>query len=909
MPRTAATHDANTPAPPRRLWPWVAGPIVTLATLLGLLAIAPTPWRISNPAIVYFIPLIYSAYVGGLGPGMVSAALTLAFAALFFSRPGHPFEYRDEDLSRLVMLAITTPVVTLMVGLLQRRVQQRVSAEAAAAAGERYRNLVEDIDAMVWEADTSVEPHRFTFVSRRAEAVLGYPVSRWLEEPGFWLGRIVPDDRKRVLDFVIDSARHGTQRSIVYRAMAADGRTLWLRDRVHGVFDEHGPTGILRGVMVDITDQRTAEEGRQASEALKGAIVEAALDCIVSIDHRGLVTDFNPAAERTFGYRREDTIGRPMADLIVPPSLRDQHRDGLARHLATGETRVLGRHIELTAMRSDGSEFPVELSITRTLGSDPPAFTGFIRDITGRRRAGDELRATLSLLTATLESTTDGILVVDREGRIVSHNRRFASMWRLPQAVIDARDDDEAIGFVLSQLRDPDVFVSKVRELYAQPEAESFDVLEFKDGRVFERYSMPQRVEGVSVGRVWSFRDVSERRRAESALRDSEEQLRQSQKMDAIGRLAGGVAHDFNNLLTVILGYSEHMLEELGADTPQGRAAAEIQAAAERAAGLTRQLLAFSRKQMLEPKELDLNVTLAGTIRLLRRLIGEDVSLEVKLDPDLGRVLADENQIQQVVMNLAINARDAMPEGGRLVLTTANADLDAAYSEQHLPLAPGRYVMLMVSDTGVGMDADTKARVFEPFFTTKERGKGTGLGLATVYGIVKQTGGYIWLYSEPGRGTVFKIYLPRIDGSGSGEADAAAGARARGNETVLLVEDEAMVRNLLGARLEQHGYRVLAAGSGEEAVEVAARHREPLHVMVTDVVMPGMGGPELATRLAALHPELRVLYISGYTDDAVLRHGVREGVTSFLQKPFTLEALARKIRDVLDAPRQETPAS
>jgi PAS domain S-box-containing protein len=882
----------------------LGGPIVTLATLFGLSALASTPWRIASPAVVYFIPVIYSAYVGGLGPGTVSAALSLAFALLYYSQPGHPLTYTADNLHSVLMLGISTPTITLMVGLLKRRSDRRASAEVAEAAGERYRSLVDDIDGVVWEADTSVEPFRYTFVSRRAETVLGYPVARWLEEPGFWVDRIVAEDRPRVREFAVEASRQGARRPIVYRAVASDGRTLWLRDRMHGVFDDRGPTGMLRGVMFDISEQKLAEQGRQASEALKGAIIEGALDCIVTIDHAGNITDFNPAAEQTFGHRRADVIGRGMAELLVPPSLRQRHREGLERHLATGVATLLGRRIEMTAMRADGSEFPVELTISRIQAGGPPLFTGFIRDITDRKRVEDDLRGTLSLLTATLESTTDGILVVDREGRIISLNRRFVTMWGIPQEIVDLRDDDRAIGFVLSQLRDPEAFVSKVRDLYAQPEAESFDVLEFKDGRAFERYSMPQRIEGKSVGRVWSFRDVSERRLAEAALRESEEQLRQSQKMDAIGRLAGGVAHDFNNLLTVILGYSEQLLEQTGADESTRRAADEIQGAAQRAAALTGQLLAFSRKQMLEPKEIDLNVSLAGTSRLLRRLIGEDIELEVKLDPDLGRVLADENQIQQVVMNLAINARDAMPNGGRLSLTTANAELDTTYAQQHLPLPAGRYAMLVVSDTGVGMDADTRARAFEPFFTTKERGKGTGLGLATVYGIVKQTGGYIWVYSEPGQGTVFKIYLPRVDAPATADQEVAnLGRTPTGNETILLVEDEVTVRQLLSGMLERRGYRVLIADSGEQAVEVAAQHRGPLHLMVTDVVMPGMGGPELAARLGSLHPELRVLYISGYADDAVLRRGVREGLASFLQKPFTLDALARKIRDVLDAPQ------
>jgi PAS domain S-box-containing protein len=904
MPRTPVNDTAHPSGPPTRLWPTVGGPLLTLATLVGLLALAPTPWRIPNPAIVFLIPVIYSAYVGGVGPGLVSTALSLVFALLFFSQPGRPFAYTDENLAGVVTIFIATPVIALMTGVLKRRQQRRSAAEAAARAGERYRDLVDDIDGIVWEADPRT--FRFSFVSRRAADLVGYPPERWLAEPDFWASHIHPEDRERSVAFCTAAVERGEDHTFDYRMIAADGRIVWLRDRVRVVKGRDGRVVRLRGVMTDITASVQAEQALGSSEARKGAIVEGALDCIVTIDHAGNITDFNPAAERTFGYRRAEVTGRRMGDLIVPPALRQRHHEGFARYLATGEAKVLGRRIEMTAMRADGSEFPVELTISRIPGSEPPMFTGFLRDITERRHAEDELRGTLSLLTATLESTTDGILVVDREGRIVSLNRKFSAMWRIPQSVLDARDDDQAIGFVLSQLRDPEAFVAKVRELYAQPDAESFDVLEFKDGRVFERYSMPQRIEGGSVGRVWSFRDVSERRRAEAALRDSEEQLRQSQKMDAIGRLAGGVSHDLNNLLTVILGYSEQMLEQLklGADEPMRRAAGEIQSAAERAAALTGQLLAFSRKQMLEPKELDLNVTLAGTSRLLRRLIGEDIDLEVKLDPDLGRVLADENQIQQVVMNLAINARDAMPNGGRLTLTTANAELDTTYAQHHLPLAPGRYAMLMVSDTGVGMAAETRARVFEPFFTTKERGKGTGLGLATVYGIVKQTGGYIWLYSEPGQGTVFKIYLPRLESpTTTGAETATPGRSPSGTETVLLVEDEAMVRNLLRGMLELRGYRVLTASSGEEAVDVASGYRGPLHLMVTDVVMPGMGGPELAARLAPLHPELRVLYVSGYTDDAILRHGVREGLAAFLQKPFTLDALARKIRDVLDAPQ------
>src|SRR5262245_31484827 len=505
MAQGPVSHEASPADSRNHWWPWVGGPLLTLLTLLGLAGLSDLPQRIQNPAVVYLIPVVFSAYIGGLGPGLLSAGMSLAFCAWFYSEPTRLFHYAPDDLRRLQLLAIATPTITLMVGLLKRREQRRMAAMAEARAAER---------------------------------------------------------------------------------------------------------------------SRAAEESLLASEARKGAILEGALDCIVTIDHTGRVIDFNPAAERTFGYRRGDIIGRPMVDLIVPRALREAHRKGFARYLETGEARVIGQRIELTGMRSDQSEFPVELTVTRVPGAEPPVFTGFIRDVAERRAAEAELRGTLSLLTATLESTADGILVVDRHGKIVSLNRKFVSMWKIPQSILDSRDDDQAIAFVLSQLKELEAFLSQVRDLYAQPEAESFDVLEFKDGRVFERYSMPQRIDGHSVGRVWSFRDVTERRRAELELRESELQLRQSQKMDAVGRLAGGVAHDFNNLLTVILGYCGTLIERLGAGDPMRHAADEIQGAAERAAALTRQLLAFSRKQMLEPKVLDLNAALAGTGQLLRRLIG-----------------------------------------------------------------------------------------------------------------------------------------------------------------------------------------------------------------------------------------------------------------------------------------------
>jgi len=381
-----------------------------------------------------------------------------------------------------------------------------------------------------------------------------------------------------------------------------------------------------------------------------------------------------------------------------------------------------------------------------------------------------------------------------------------------------------------------------------------------------------------------------------------EEQLLQAQKMEAVGRLAGGIAHDFNNLLTVITGYSQVLLDGMPADDPMRIHVNQIRRAGERAASLTRQLLAFSRKQVLAPEVLDLNAVVANINKMLPRLIGEDIEVVTVACPDLGRVKADPGQIEQVIMNLAVNARDAMPEGGRLTIETANVDLDENYSGQHVVVLPGTYVMLAVSDVGTGMTPEIQSHIFEPFFTTKARGKGTGLGLATVYGIVKQSGGYVWVYSEPGKGTAFKIYLPRV-AEALEEAKKSRGAvRAPGGaETILLVEDNEAVRRLVRSVLESRGYAPIEAGSGEEALSLAASLSEPIHILLTDVVMPRMSGPELATRMALVHPESKVIYMSGYTDSSVFRHGVLTPGTHFLQKPFIPETLARKIRDVLDA--------
>jgi signal transduction histidine kinase/ActR/RegA family two-component response regulator len=448
----------------------------------------------------------------------------------------------------------------------------------------------------------------------------------------------------------------------------------------------------------------------------------------------------------------------------------------------------------------------------------------------------------------------------------------------------------------------------RVREAYSKLFDENlpFDVeyrIQHRDGRWMWWHDRAVGMEG-SPGKRYAeglLSDITERKQME-------QQLRQTQKMEAVGQLAGGVAHDFNNLLTVIRGHTDLLLDHIGQTDALRRNVEQIQKSSDRAVSLTRQLLAFSRKQVLQPKVLDLNAVVVEMGKMLPRLIGENISLIISAAPSLGRVKADPGQIEQVILNLAVNARDAMSHGGKLTIETANVELDEAYAREHLTAKPGPHVMLAVSDTGCGMDAETQSHIFDPFFTTKELGRGTGIGLATVYGIVKQSGAWIWVYSEVGKGSTFKIYLPRVDEQEKADRPpkALVGIH-RGSETVLVVEDNESLRQLTCEFLVSTGYTVLFAQDGSEAVRLAEQHTGLIHLLLTDVVMPGMSGHELAQRLAILRPDIRSLYVSGYTGDAILKQGVLEEGVSFLAKPFTRDALAQKVREVLEARRGTRP--
>ena len=497
------------------------------------------------------------------------------------------------------------------------------------------------------------------------------------------------------------------------------------------------------------------------------------------------------------------------------------------------------------------------------------------------------------MVLALLDSATQAIISIDRTGRIVLTNRRAHEMFGYSQ--------EELLGEKIEILL-PDSKRSTHRgdrEDYFQrprirPMGIGMDLAgRRKDGKEFpvevslSYLEMPQGVFAIAF-----VSDISQRKQLE-------DQLMHAQKMEAVGRLAGGVAHDFNNMLTVISGYNRMILDELSPLDPLRGYAEEILKAADRAGALTNQLLAFSRRQIMQPRVINVNAVIEQTEKMLRRLIGEDVELEFGLKPNIGNIRADPGHVEQAIMNLAVNARDAMPLGGRLTIETANVQLDENYAKTHMGVIPGDFVMIAVSDTGIGMDAETKRRIFEPFFTTKEKGKGTGLGLATVYGMVKQAGGDIWVYSEPGRGTTFKLYFPRVTEAVTDALTADRESPQGRNETILVVEDEKAVRDLTVRMLQQLGYSVLIASGGAEAMEISASHPQRIALLLTDVVMPNMSGRQLADILAETRPDMKVIYLSGYTENTVIHHGVLDAGMEFLPKPFSREVLAKKIRDVL----------
>jgi PAS domain S-box-containing protein len=688
---------------------------------------------------------------------------------------------------------------------------------------------------------------------------------------------------------------------------------------------------------------RAAEAALLQSQERNRAIVDTALDGVITIDAAGIVTDWNAQATAIFGWTREEALGRLLSEMIIPAREREAHALGIREYLKTGVGPILNRRLEISAQHKDGREFPVELSVSPARIGEAYIFSAFIRDITDRRRTERRLASQYAVTRVlseamTLEEAVPKIIQAVGE----SLEWELGVFWRLDKSSGSLRcldqwkaatiDADEFViatwqqsfkpgtglpGRILESgqpvwIRDVTVDADFIRAEVAakvglhgafgfpiRVGGEIEGVIEFFSRQVREPDDELLKM-GVDVGlKIGQF---GERTRAEDALHQAEAQLRQSQKMEAVGRLAGGVAHDFNNLLTVIRGYSELILSRLAPGDPSQREMEEVKKAADRAAGLTGQLLAFSRRQFIATKVVDLNAVVMNMDGMLRRLLGEDIiELCADLEEQLGSIKADPGQIEQVIMNLAVNARDAMPTGGRLTIETRNVMIGKGPRRETMMLEEGPYVLLAVKDTGHGMSEETQSHLFEPFFTTKDKGKGTGLGLSTVYGIVKQSGGAIGVESKPGHGTTFKIFFPRVDEAAKGfQVAGGAAGRAHGRETILLVEDEPAVRGLVHEALRLNGYNVLVARHGIEALLTGAKHMGPIHLLLTDVVMPQMSGPEVAEKLTVVRPEIKVLYMSGYPDHPVFSQGGVKRDTAFLQKPFTPNVLTQKVREVLD---------
>jgi PAS domain S-box-containing protein len=690
-------------------------------------------------------------------------------------------------------------------------------------------------------------------------------------------------DRPRLLG---ELERGGAVSRSEVRLKRKDGSPIWVEIDARAVRTGSGAFGHLEGFVHDIDQRiRMVEELRESEERFRRSFSVSPVAMTLTEWRTGRIIDANESLVRMLGYGREELIGRTSIELGLWIDVAE--RDRMVKAIEA-EVPFRGREVRLRT-RSGEIRYVLDSVEPLQLGGERVLLSVF-EDVTERKRGEEALRASEERYRLLFENNPQPIWVFDGKTlAFLAVNEAACRHYGYSR--------DEFLGMTIEDIR-PAEDVAALHHLL-KTEARAYQESGIwrhrkKDGTVIEVEIASSPIEfGGRPAQLVLAQDVTERRQLE-------QKLRQAQKMEGIGQLAGGIAHDFNNLLTAILGYSDLLATQVGEQSPHLESIDEIRKAGERAASLTRQLLAFSRRQVLELRVLEVSALVADLKKMLGRLIGEDIELVTAHDPSAGRIRADAGQIEQVLMNLVINARDAMPGGGRITIETAGVELDETYARTHVTVRPGNYVMIAVTDTGTGMTAETRSHVFEPFFTTKG-GKGTGLGLATVYGIVKQSGGYIWVYSEPGRGTSFKIYLPAVEEAADKLRAARPRSPARGTETVLLVEDEESVRTLSRTILEANGYTVLEAESPEEALAIARDHPRTIHLLLTDVVMPEMGGPDLASRIGAIRPRMKVLYMSGYTDHAVFRQGALKKGQIFLQKPFTPGDLARRVGKALEA--------
>jgi two-component system, cell cycle sensor histidine kinase and response regulator CckA len=772
--------------------------------------------------------------------------------------------------------------------------ERKRAEEALRQSEEKYRNILERIEEGYYEEDLA---GNFTFFNDSVSRIYGYPRGELL---GLNYKRYMDKETARKLFQIFNEIfRTGNPCSAYdYELIRKDGTKRYIEASASLIKDSSNKPAGFRGIVRDVTERKRTEEALRESENKFRSLVENSIVGVYLVQD-GLFKYVNPRGAEIHGYKLEEMIDKMGPKQLTFPEDWPIVEENIGKKIR-GEEEFT--HYEFRIVTKSQETRNVELFSSPTIYQGRPAVLGTMLDITERKRAEEALRSSEERYRSILESIQDGYFEDDLAGNFTFVNDVISRHLGYTK--------DELIGMNYRQYASEETskeLYQHFSELYrtGQP-IKPFAVEYIRRDRtkmISEiSVSLIRDLEGKQIGFRGISRDVTERKQAEEEKLSLQEQLRQAQKMEAIGQLAGGVAHDFNNLLTVIKGYSQLSLLDLKEDSPLWGNIQEIEKASQRATDLTRQLLAFSRRQILDLKVLDLNVLLKDLEKMLRRIIGEDIALVTLLSEGLGKVKVDPGQIEQVIFNLAVNARDAMPSGGKLSIETANAELDEEYARSHVNVAPGRYVRLSVSDTGVGMTQEVKDRVFEPFFTTKEKGKGTGLGLSMVYGIVKQSGGNIWLYSEPGRGTTFRVYFPRTEEEADGlHKEEVTDVFPRGSETILLVEDDELVRDLATRLLEQQGYRVLKATNGQEALRVAREHvGETIHLLLSDIVMPQMGGKELSDWLKISRPNVKVLYTSGYADNAIVHQGVLDPGTHFLQKPFSLKTLSHKVREVLD---------
>ncbi len=773
--------------------------------------------------------------------------------------------------------------------------ERKQAEEALRESEERFRVTAEMTGQVIYDYDIE---HSIISWSGAVEAVLGFTQAE-MQHVGFdsLVESIHPEDRAQAVTLLEHAMHEHSTYTAEYRMRCKDGTYIYVHNRGAFLPAPQGKVQRMLGTIDDMTARRAAEEALRISEENYRGLFENAKEAILIAKDSKIVL-CNPQMIQLLGLKQAAIINQPFVNFIHPEDRQLVH----SRY----QQRVRGEHppssYEFRVIGLNDRVRWVVINSVQFVWEDEPATLSFLVDITKRKLAEESLKEKAALLEAQMNATLDGLIVVDEKQQRILINQQAIDLLQVPPQILAVAEDELLLQHIAGLVREPEHFLADVKRLYQQVFQTSRDEIEFRSGLVLDRYTAPVlSPDGKCYGRIWTFRDITERKRAEQEKVQLQAQLHQAQKMESVGRLAGGVAHDFNNMLGVILGHTELSLENEDVPEPVMESLQEIRKAADRSANLTRQLLAFARKQPVTPKVIDLNETVAGVLKMLERLIGEDIDLAWLPGADLDPVRIDPSQIDQILANLYTNARDAIEGTGKITIETGKAAFDQEFCAQHSGYQPGSFILLAVSDNGCGMDEGTLSCLFEPFFTTKGMGQGTGLGLATVYAIVKQNDGFITVYSEVGQGTSFHVYLPRDIAKAEQYMDKPViPAHTAGRETILLVEDEPAILQMTTKMLKRHGYSVLAAATPGEALDLARRHAGEIHLLVTDVIMPEMNGRELAKQLLSLYPGLKRLFMSGYTANVIAHHGVLEEGIHFIQKPYTTRELAVKIRIVLD---------